>query len=604
MNITTYYPLNLPNSQPAFNADIEELKIYFSLPNILTGITFSQTGNFLELKKIQDKYKVSDETGQNKLIIEFNNIKSIIEKGMGLEEGAFNFTIDTYDYNKDRYLAGINNNIYVSVRNQKTNKSIFLEGTKLKDKIEVGCYYDELKGYYIKIFNNMIYDENQNQIVNLENLLWTPGELYQLQLQYSVIEREVSEDNQISYKEVAFSEWSQVCYLKATSIKNDIILSVLLDKDENNQIFTPNPRLIGTYNNTNDLEEIETKYKFDLFLNGKLIETSGWKMHSEGKDYYIINTNLTSSEQYFINYNIQTKNNYKDNVEENFIYIEDKDNIPKITIEKTIYENNFNFDEGVIGLTIKPIDVENYPVQGKTFMLRRAEILNDSNVSFQDYISFSFDEENNFYEFKDKLIDSGVEYKYSVCEIKENGQRTGYVESEPILAEYENTFIIGNNLQLKINLDPKITNFKRIIQEAKTETIGSKYPFIRRNGLTSYFSFGLSGLISYKMDEQNLFFNLGENFYDLNYFDINLTTNNIKYEKLFREQVEKFLTNGEYKIFKSPTEGLKIVSIMGVSLTPKDELGRMLYSFTSTLNEVVDYSLQNALKYNIINQEV
>ena len=39
---------------------------------------------------------------------------------------------------------------------------------------------------------------------------------------------------------------------------------------------------------------------------------------------------------------------------------------------------------------------------------------------------------------------------------------------------------------------------------------------------------------------------------------------NITYERIFREQVEEFLTNGNYKFFKSPTEGVKIISVMNI----------------------------------------
>jgi len=38
------------------------------------------------------------------------------------------------------------------------------------------------------------------------------------------------------------------------------------------------------------------------------------------------------------------------------------------------------------------------------------------------------------------------------------------------------------------------------IVENKTDTIGSKYPFITRSGVVHYKEFSLSGLISYHMD--------------------------------------------------------------------------------------------------------
>ena len=41
--------------------------------------------------------------------------------------------------------------------------------------------------------------------------------------------------------------------------------------------------------------------------------------------------------------------------------------------------------------------------------------------------------------------------------------------------------------------------------ESKVDTIGSKHPFIFRNGNVGYKEFSISGLISLQMDEENLF---------------------------------------------------------------------------------------------------
>jgi hypothetical protein len=51
--------------------------------------------------------------------------------------------------------------------------------------------------------------------------------------------------------------------------------------------------------------------------------------------------------------------------------------------------------------------------------------------------------------------------------------------------------------------------------ESKIDTIGSKHPFIFRNGNVNYKEFPISGLISYFMDEEELFITKNELF--LNY---------------------------------------------------------------------------------------
>ena len=61
-----------------------------------------------------------------------------------------------------------------------------------------------------------------------------------------------------------------------------------------------------------------------------------------------------------------------------------------------------------------------------------------------------------------------------------------------------------------------------------------------------------------------------------------------------------WLNNGEVKYFKSPAEGSYLVRLMNVSLTPNDQLGRMLHTFNATAYEVGDINKINLEKYKFI----
>lgn len=82
----------------------------------------------------------------------------------------------------------------------------------------------------------------------------------------------------------------------------------------------------------------------------------------------------------------------------------------------------------------------------------------------------------------------------------------------------------------------------------------------------------------------------------------NLTSNNFYAERKFRECVESFLNNFEYKLYRSPSEGNIPVVLMNVSLTPQEQLGRMIYSFSATAYEIFDNTLENLIKYGILTQ--
>jgi hypothetical protein len=70
-----------------------------------------------------------------------------------------------------------------------------------------------------------------------------------------------------------------------------------------------------------------------------------------------------------------------------------------------------------------------------------------------------------------------------------------------IRCEFEDAFLYDGERQLKIRFNPSISGIKPVILENKMETIGSKYPFIFRNGTVNYTEFSISGLLSLLGDE-------------------------------------------------------------------------------------------------------
>lgn len=183
----------------------------------------------------------------------------------------------------------------------------------------------------------------------------------------------------------------------------------------------------------------------------------------------------------------------------------------------------------------------------------------------------------------------------------------------------ENIYLIDKNKTLCVKFNPKISSFKTTIQETKTDTIGGKYPMFYRNGTLGYKEFPVNGLISYHMDENEKFMTKaelgleteesvraktasGESAAALNTPTHNLVEYNIVAERKFRNAVLDWLNNGEVKLFKSPTEGMFLVRLMNISLSPEEKLGRMLYSFSATAYEVGEVNYENLVKYGFIDK--
>ena len=209
--------------------------------------------------------------------------------------------------------------------------------------------------------------------------------------------------------------------------------------------------------------------------------------------------------------------------------------------------------------------------------------------------------------FYDYTIESGVWYKYGVQIIDRDGYR-GQLEvmANPVMRNFNYSFLLGkNNQQLRLTFDNSMNNFKYQVADSRSDPIGSRYTNIQRNANTYYRTFPINGLISFNMDENYLFCN---KLVVYNYEDVvelyntynknnNITEYDYIYERDFREKVLEFLQDGEFKLFKSPTEGNIIVRLMDVNCTPNQTLSRMIYSFTSNAYEMDKCTMENYLKY-------
>lgn len=165
---------------------------------------------------------------------------------------------------------------------------------------------------------------------------------------------------------------------------------------------------------------------------------------------------------------------------------------------------------------------------------------------------------------------------------------------------YDDIFLTAQGERLRIKYNPSITNFKKVFNETITPTLGSKYPFIRRNGMQEYQQFTIGGLISYyaEADTDNLVVN-GTTLININdqlsdTFDVQ---SEIEFEKAFRDKVLAFLYADNIKLFESAQEGNMLIKLNNITLTPNQQLGRRIYSFSAQATEVD--GIENISKYNI-----
>ena len=403
-----------------------------------------------------------------------------------------------------------------------------------------------------------------------------------------------------------FSEWSTVCLIRGISAP---ILTVKgLDANADSSTWAaPNVDLIGTLTFINTLEtETLKSYRVKLFDNNKELLTDSGDLYSNSytdvnEIKYTFKYNFQDGENYSIQLSYITKNLYEETVTYNFTIIEGTIGALEATIAALP-----DVENGRIGINIKGLTTEEFV---GNITIRRTS--NESNFKlWEDVFTASIVGEPLDYTWYDYTIESGVWYKYCAQKRDTSGKR-GIVLTlnEPQMIVFDDMFLNAEGTQLCLRFDPQITSFKRTISEAKIDTIGSKYPFINRNGYMDYKEFPIGGLITCFMNHDNIFTSkedmYGEDVLGLykDYNDKKRITdfNDYTYERDFREKVLDFLNKNTVKLFRSATEGNILVKLMNISLTPNATLGRRIYSFTCTAYEIDDFTLENCNKYGITN---
>ena len=569
----------------------------------------------------------------------------------------------------------------------------------------------EVSGYHLKIKNlqgseyllnvpHSRYNSNKSTVYfdipeeTVKNV-FSIGSFYKAQLAY------VDNNKEVGY-------YSTVGVVKYTTKPEVSILNLNSMKD-NGHLYS----YTGLYSQKDkDFTEKEYSYRFVVKdMSGVIVEDTGYIIHNyskntnhyESQDEFLFSRDLQQNEKFIITYSVKTNNGLE-------IQSPPYRIIAKTTLSSTLISSinaDLDYDNGYVKITMRgEEDPETHlekMIKGSFMLSRASEKSNYLDWETLDYFSLASVRPSSK-EWKDFTIEQGVKYKYCVQQYNKQNLFSQRLMSNIVYADFEDCFLYDGNKQLKIRFNPKVASFKTNLLESKIDTIGSKYPFIFKNGNVDYKEFPISGLISRIMDEQGLFLedaneqkmnlhrnrpdqfvpisfplnaseyikeskyktnyttyyvevpyiddkgsltttlkkwteyllennipvkrhgywsycsdlflnhvhnmyalsgfsNVNKNIMDESHFllNTNLTSLNMQKERDFKLEVFNWLTNGEPKLFKSPSEGNYLVRLMNVSLTPEEKLGRMLHNFSCTAYEVDTLTYDTLVQYNIIN---
>lgn len=451
------------------------------------------------------------------------------------------------------------------------------------------------------------------------------GQYYRVQMRFVFADDETNQ-SYITTGTIAehlddYSEWSTVCLIKQIVEPELRINSKLPNSSVTVKVQS---YLVAGQLFFNDADD-ETAKSYQIVLekevsgNYVILETSDtcyFNKYDTSNSYsYKLKTRLQDNCNYKVTVKYITRNLYS---AEGSLYFEtafesSSDTLPTFTVEP-------DRDNDIIKITVTPADTNLV-----NFVILRSSSLDNFATAEEVYLAAV---QATPLVWIDKTVESNVYYKYAIQLAALNGDRYQETQfSASVLLDMEDVYLLDNDRQLKITLGNQVSGFKYNIQETKTDTLGSKYPIIRRNGHSNYRSFSINGTIAYIGNNETVLRNdetasttnylveenkngLFETKQTLMYYNLyeqdNINNgindmNNIYLERRFREEVMNFLYAPKTRLYRSATEGNILVRLMNISFSPKNELGKFIYDFSCEAIEVAEATIENYNTYDIQN---
>ena len=467
-------------------------------------------------------------------------------------------------------------NVQISLVNQKSNTSAFKYSSYPSGiKIAPLQHVDEIKddyAYYITI------DPSED----LEGDAFGLNQFYKIQIRFTSVEAEDPPSygrgiatwlsNNIDY----FSEWSTVCLIKGIEQPQFSIQNL----DPNSPVTLQNQltEIVGKmYFNTTEEKEYLKNYTIKIYKSfvssNNLVVNSGDIYTNEfypNEIYYELNYDLKSNIDYILFLTYTTNNLYLNTISFGFRikpqedYTLDGNPIFEIDEENGRIKIGIDFSSAE-QLTEEDLNIKRTSSKTNFTQWETLKTITHPLDGFQSFVWY------------DTSIENGVWYMYRIQQNTNGGKKID--SPQPLMCVFEDIFLTTGSKQLKIQFNPNISNLKYNVTESQQTTLGSQFPYIKRNGNNFFRTFSIGGLITSLMDTTEWY---DPNYYDGEFHSYNAVepftskeqiygtfkflydeyneNNNINdyqdyiYEKEFRQKVQEFLYKNNIKLFRSMTQ--------------------------------------------------
>lgn len=531
--------------------------------------------------------------------------------------------------------------VHISVTNQLNNENALANASGI---LFSDLKYDTKKGlYYVTI-----------PIAKMAGQKFNINQYYKVQLRFDacnwnnidgadvpgydsdagpVVEEKKVNNYLLSYQQY-FSEWSSVCLIRP--ILRPIIRIKTFEQYTGTGKQTFNKGIIpivgSMYFGDNSHVETETMQSYQINVldaeNNILLASptiyTGDNVDPNDINYKIDLQKITidAANELILEVIGTTKNQYKVTKTYEFQleeYIDDDANF------KPEFDIQMDNENGIAHLHITNASEKN--LFGTIYIKRSSSL--DQFKSIENIYAAKIAGDLNI-KIDDNTVSSLVWYKYYAQFENSAGGFTPVQSSQVFLPDFYDAIISRGDKQYNIKYNYSVSNLKPVVNRAKIDTLGGRYPKFAENAILNYKQFSIQGLISAESDvhqkflkKKNVYSGNMESFYanykknqglkelvrndvpdwqknsvnqypqtpmlgtvESNY--LTTTQNDWMWEREFREELLKWLNDGEPKLYRSMAEGSMVVMLTDVNLTPAANTARFIWNFTATVYEIAE----------------
>lgn len=203
---------------------------------------------------------------------------------------------------------------------------------------------------------------------------------------------------------------------------------------------------------------------------------------------------------------------------------------------------------------------------------------------FENIRAIDFHPDIQFYEFKDRFIESYEDYVYGIQPMGGSIENPvlGETTTDEIESEFNSIWIVGKDVQYCFSYALNIGGYETVIPTGIFETLGSQFPTIAKNGHIKY----RKGTLSCKLVSDAT---------------IRGGVINPKEEKKIRRSIEAFITDNKPKFLKDGNGDSMLISIINSpKLNPVNELRRLIYEMNIELIEIGGIDIHSLINTGLV----